>query len=275
MRIIEPKAHSPSTKANHKKMSKKYFFILSVILISVSIVLYIFSRPKPVETPAVQSDTETKEELRTFSGNEFRLLYDNYLLPNTSKIDTPPIITGNDIADGRIRQIAEKRGYKIRVTASTILSNTDGHGLQKQAHQPWKDMQTEAKQAGLIMTIVSAYRSVDEQRQLFIDRIQFEGISISQVATGMTDAEIDKVLVTTSIPGYSKHHSGYTIDLLCQGWSFENFKNSPCNEWLIQNNYENAKKFGFIPSYPEGADLQGPEPEAWEYVYVGKDVLYY
>jgi len=33
------------------------------------------------------------------------------------------------------------------------------------------------------------------------------------------------------------------------------------------------KRFGFIPSYPENSGKQGPEPEPWEYVWVGEDVL--
>ncbi len=38
---------------------------------------------------------------------------------------------------------------------------------------------------------------------------------------------------------------------------------------MAADNYRVAKQFGFIPSYPSGAGAQGPEPEPWEYVYVG------
>jgi len=94
------------------------------------------------------------------------------------------------------------------------------------------------------------------------------------VAAGAADDKVNTVLITSSIPGYSKHHTGYTLDLLCGGWEFENFKNSPCQKWIIADNYKVAKENGFIPSYPDGADIQGPDPEAWEYVWVGAERLY-
>src|SRR5690606_25521512 len=38
-------------------------------------------------------------------------------------------------------------------------------------------------------------------------------------------------------------------------------------------NYANAKRFGFIPSYPPDGGKQGPEPEPWEFVWVGVEVI--
>jgi LAS superfamily LD-carboxypeptidase LdcB len=43
---------------------------------------------------------------------------------------------------------------------------------------------------------------------------------------------------------------------------------------MSKDNYLQAKKYGWIPSYPEGAQQQGPEPEAWEYVWVGTASLH-
>jgi LAS superfamily LD-carboxypeptidase LdcB len=290
MRIIEPKTHRASSKlAKSSGHNLKFGFIIILATIII-VVVYLLVGLKTAESPVLQqssqsnstekdnpsdSDLEPKTGLRTFSGNEFRLLYDNLLLPNTVKIDIPPVISGNDIADARIRQVAEARGYKIRVNSASVLPFIDGYPLQADVHTNWKKMQSAATNEGLNMTIVSAYRNIEDQRQLFVSRLQAEGVSIANVAAGTADKEIDTILITTAIPGYSKHHSGYTVDLLCQGWAFENFKNSPCHQWLLANNYQNAKKYGFIPSYPMDADLQGPEPEAWEYVYVGSQILNY
>ena len=146
--------------------------------------------------------------------------------------------------------------------------------MQAPVVQAWLGLKSAAATEGLSMSIVSAYRSVSHQRSLFLTRLAATGATIQQVADGLADDKVDSVLVTSSIPGYSKHHTGYTIDILCAGWAFENFKNSPCNSWMIANNYKVAKEHGFIPSYPENADQQGPDPEAWEYVWVGTDVLY-
>jgi LAS superfamily LD-carboxypeptidase LdcB len=137
----------------------------------------------------------------------------------------------------------------------------------------WNELQSEAAQAGYSMSIVSAYRSVEDQRVLFLSRLNEAGASIVDVINGTADELITSVLVTSSIPGYSKHHTGYTLDLACAGYAFEQFRDSPCYVWMSENNYENAKRFGFIPSYPADADLQGPDPEAWEYVWVGLEVV--
>lgn len=285
MRIVEPKTFTHVNSDKSKKFKHKYKFGFMLLMVVLFTVLFlIFSKNESNSSVVVETIVEEVKTVNEdtvietnkgniFSGNEFRLLYDNLFLPNTQKVDTPPVITGNDVADARIRQLAELRGYKLRTSPASSLSSVDGFQLQTAVHEPWKSMQQEASKDGLNMSITSAYRSVDNQRSLFLGRLYAEGASIDKIVSGTVDEKIDKVLITTAVPGYSKHHSGYTFDLLCAGWVFENFVNSTCNTWLVKNNYEKAKEFGFIPSYPIGADLQGPEPEAWEYVYVGIDIL--
>ena len=91
----------------------------------------------------------------------------------------------------------------------------------------------------------------------------------------MADEIIDRMLQTSTIPGFSKHHTGYTLDItdLTSGMDFTEFAQTEGFKWISANNYLNAKRFGFIISYPEGVTNQGPEPEAWEYVWVGVEVL--
>jgi len=88
-----------------------------------------------------------------------------------------------------------------------------------------------------------------------------------------SDSELDGILATTAIPGYSRHHTGYTVDIGCGNEPAIAFELTVCFDWLSANNYKNAKTYGWIPSYPEGAGQQGPEPETWEYVWVGIDAL--
>jgi LAS superfamily LD-carboxypeptidase LdcB len=64
------------------------------------------------------------------------------------------------------------------------------------------------------------------------------------------------------------------MDLACGGVGLYSFKTTSCYAWLSKNNFENAKKYGWVPSYPEEASQQGPEPEAWEYIWVGTQSLY-
>ena len=290
MRIVEPKSESPELTTG-KKSKKKLGIVLLLLLVVAGVATFVFmgreTTPSPTETTqevtkpslaAQQTSTETVPitgELRIFTDNEFNVFYNNLLQPGLERVENPPFITGNDIADVRIREIAEARGYRLRASpsedANIIL--VDGYQLHAAVADPWESLQSAAAAEGHTMSIVSAYRSVSDQRGLFTARLAAAGATISQVEAGEADDIVDQVLVESSIPGYSKHHTAYTIDLLCEGYIFENFKNSNCNEWLIEDNYRNAKEYGFIPSYPPEADAQGPDPEAWEYVYVGREQL--
>jgi LAS superfamily LD-carboxypeptidase LdcB len=288
MRVIEPQKisnapRSTKPRATHSRKRGILVGLLAIAIIAGSLYIY-FPKSNITETnyveqdnSEIQADPEVIEPKKTgpreFGGNEFRLLFDNMLLPDTEKVELPPAITGDTIADARIRQIAETRGYKLRRNPSGQLVDVDGNQLQESVRKPWADMKASSTQDGLTMTIVSGYRSIDEQRKLFLSKLSSSGVKTPQILAGSADEAVNKILITVSIPGYSKHHTGYVFDLFCAGWAFENFKDSSCHKWLSDNNYENAKKFGFIPSYPIDADLQGPDPEAWEYVYVGTEIL--
>lgn len=289
MRIIEPKRfQQEKPKKRRPKLVVYLFFIVVVSLVAGGYLFFIREKPKELETkkqPTVEaSQTElqnTSQEnetvasgLRIFSDNEFKVFYDNLLQPNLERVENPPVISGNDVADARIRKLAEDRGYRLRSSPNVKLVSVEGSLLHEAVSDDWTNLKTAAAKAGLQISIVSGYRSVESQRQLFLQRLSATGATIDSVAAGVSDEEVNKVLITSSIPGYSKHHTGYTVDLLCAGYVFENFKNSPCQTWIEADNYKVAKENGFIPSYPPLADAQGPDPEAWEYVWVGKDALY-
>lgn len=289
MNVVEPDNFSKQPPKKNKSSKKIVLLSIAIILTAV---IFAIVRSNQTGAPTQENATEffqdstentneqetlnavDKKELRVFEDNEFTVFYNNLLQPNLERVENPPFITGNDIADTRIRKIAEDRGSRLRASPSVELVSVDGFLLHEAVQETWELLQTAAQNASLSMSIVSGYRSVDQQRELFMERLQLAGATVESVASGLSDAIVDKVLVESSIPGYSKHHTGYTIDLLCAGYAFENFKNSPCNDWLTANNYQVAKEYGFIPSYPPLAEAQGPDPEAWEYVFVGKELLF-
>jgi D-alanyl-D-alanine carboxypeptidase len=298
MRVVEPSQFSNYSTLKNKKRRLSWKFLPVIAVLFVGLWLMFGSRassPPNLEidqseqpSPNVQGDSnqdnvaavqdQSTEDLpptlRVFSDNEFKVFYDNLLLPNLTRVENPPSISGNDIADARIRKLAEDRGYRLRSSPTVALGSVDGYPLQIPVVASWNSLKAAAAKAGLSMSIVSAYRSVDNQRSLFLQRLAATGATIDQVAEGTADAKVNEVLITSSIPGYSKHHTGYTLDFACAGFAFEDFKNSPCQTWIAADNYKVSKEAGFIPSYPPLADLQGPDPEAWEYVWVGVDQLY-
>ena len=87
--------------------------------------------------------------------------------------------------------------------------------------------------------------------------------------TGTSDAELDTLLETVAAPGYSKHHTGYAIDLRSGSAVLFDFADTPAYEWLAADNFANAKAHGWMPSYPDSVASQGPNPEPWEFVWAG------
>lgn len=230
-----------------------------------------------------QTDSDTTTTYRTLTPNEFRELYYDTELPNTRQPKEAPHITGDAATDEYIRVLATNRGYKLQRVPTSELSNIEGYAIQSSAGQSWVDMKKAAqKERGIEIAVVSGYRSIEEQRKIFMSRLASEGTATidreytnQEILSGQADEVIDNILATSSIPGYSKHHTGYAIDItdVGSGLDFEQFSKTDGYKWLSDNNFKNAKRFGFIPSYPKGAEAQGPEPEAWEYVWVGQENL--
>lgn len=234
------------------------------------------SRDKASEhQPAVFEEKPKTGKLKTYTAEQFRDLYNNFAYPNTERISDDTPITGDPAADAHIRKIAVDRGYTLRSAPVTNTFRTVGDNfmLQERAAQPWLDMKVAAMKAGHEFALTAAYRSAEEQLQIFTERLDAANIPVRSIPTGRYDAKLIEVLSMTAVPGYSRHHSGYTVDIECKTDEGKMFHLSQCFDWLSANNYENAKKFGWIPSYPEGVGLQGPEPEAWEYVWVGIDTV--
>lgn len=221
--------------------------------------------------------------LATYSPNGFRDLYDRLRTPHAVIPAIAPEITGVAQADARLRSLAEGRGYRRRAVAAEEHLVQDGsHRLQEPVWEAWAALRAAAREDGITLDIVSAYRNVDRQRGIFLARLEEEGMlargrpfTPEEMAAGAADRVVDRILATSSIPGYSKHHSGYTIDITDSGsgLAFTDFGRTDGYQWISAYNYYNAKLFGFIPSYPEGAEMIGPDPEPWELNWVGAEVL--
>jgi len=237
---------------------------------------------KQITASTVPADpaSQPPAPIKQFSSEEFKKLYRSVNYPNTKEFTTPPIITGSEPADLNIHQLAKARGFKLtsQPVSSIIRSVEPGTTineddlLQPLAHGSWIKLKAAAAQAGVPLKMLSGYRSPQTQKDLFIKRLSANGASTESIASGQADQLVVKTLYMTAPPGYSRHHTGYTIDFAC-GSNETKFENSPCFDWLGADNYAQAKAYGWIPSYPDGATVQGPEPESWEYVWVGDKLV--
>ena len=107
------------------------------------------------------------------------------------------------------------------------------------------------------VALLAAYRSIEDQANLFARR---------EAQMGFDDAAEG-----TARPGHSEHHLGTTIDVRPIGAADvdQTFGHTETGEWLEANSW----RFGFILSYPEGADpITCYKYEPWHFRYVGRDL---
>jgi LAS superfamily LD-carboxypeptidase LdcB len=226
-----------------------------------------------------QDYLELKKKLKVFNTAEFLALSDS--------ISTIPRPTWNKTiiapeVDANLYNIASKRGYKYRIEADVskltgVMEtdiNIDAKGeLDKLIDNGAKD--------GNNFKIASGYRNPDLQKIVFTGRLATACSTIlgrdcilDDFRNGTANAPIEEVLKTSSVPAMSKHHTGLTADINeVNGGALTEFKNTKSYQYLSADNFFNAKRFGFVPSYPNGGKDMGPDPEEWEFVYVGIDKL--
>ena len=130
------------------------------------------------------------------------------------------------------------------------------------------------------ITITSAYRSYDYQKQLFDKYIKIEKAN----HPNLSDEKIKEIVLGYSAePGYSEHHSGLCLDFIVPemgGDLFNYGKETPSNsydvgfaeteeyQWLLKN----AHKFGYILRYPEDKVSETKyNYESWHFRFVGID----
>jgi D-alanyl-D-alanine carboxypeptidase len=144
-----------------------------------------------------------------------------------------------------LRRVPEPR----RLVA--IGNDTQGRPqmLAPSAARAWARMVTAATHDGVVLQVVSAYRSTEYQL----------GILRRKLERGQT---IEEILRVSAAPGYSEHHSGRALDITTPGFAAleEEFEQSPAFAWLGAN----AARFGFRLSYPRG-NRHGIAFEPWHW----------
>lgn len=112
-----------------------------------------------------------------------------------------------------------------------------------------EDMILDAASDGVTLWIKSAYRSFGTQ---------------SELKSGYTVVYGTGANVFSADQGYSEHQLGTTVDFTTRGvqGALEGFENTAAYQWLA----ENAYKYGFTLSYPEGNTYYVFEPWHWRFV---------
>lgn len=135
--------------------------------------------------------------------------------------------------------------------------------VDRAAYQPLKDMFAAAKEAGVPLQLVSAFRSIYLQDKLFTRSVN------SYISQGYSEADaINKANYSRTFSGTSEHNTGLGFDILEEGnfYLSETFENTNQFKWLM----ENAENYGFILRYAKNKTTQtGIMYEPWHFRYVG------
>lgn len=128
--------------------------------------------------------------------------------------------------------------------------------LRKAAARDYRAMAADAEQDGVILSAISGFRSIEDQRYLYFD-------VKAERAQGATERA--KV---SAPPGYSEHHTGYAVDIGDANVPATNlspsFDRTAAFKWLKAN----AARYHFELSFPKN-NRQGVSYEPWHWRYVG------
>jgi zinc D-Ala-D-Ala carboxypeptidase len=130
---------------------------------------------------------------------------------------------------------------------------TDGreHFLIPDAAVAWHSMKRDARRDGIVLSIISAFRSVDRQIEIVRRKLQ-------------AGEPLEQILRVSAPPGFSEHHSGRAVDLTTPLVPTLDigFAESEAFQWLLRH----ANGFRFFLSYPEN-NAQGYSFEPWHWCY--------
>jgi zinc D-Ala-D-Ala carboxypeptidase len=153
-------------------------------------------------------------------------------------------------------QYAKSCGLTIQAESENLVdTELDVFGRQPQldarAYESWLKMKHVATKADITLQIISAYRSVTYQQNIFENKI----------AKGQS---LENILEVNAAPGFSEHHTGLAIDIGCEGFEYlsESFDKSPAFAWLMVN----AEQFKFSLSFPKDNEF-GLLYEPWHWLY--------
>lgn len=113
----------------------------------------------------------------------------------------------------------------------------------------WRRLRLAARRDGIELLLVSGFRSVQDQAELFRKKL----------AVGQP---IEQILRVNAAPGYSQHHTGRAVDVAARGSRplTEEFAASGAFEWLLAN----AARFEFFMPYgPDNPFGFAYEPWHW------------
>ena len=168
----------------------------------------------------------------------------------------------NLVLVNRENQLAEEIPMEFYLTES-------GYQIDSRIQEPYSQLMEAGKAAGMDLTMVSGYRSIEQQQANYDVNYQ------NFLASGLSEEEArTKTEEYIALPHASEHTTGLAVDITSNALANQegnsgllpDLENYPEGLWLK----ENAPKFGFILRYPKAKEaITGINFEPWHFRYVG------
>ncbi|EOL43898.1 hypothetical protein RV11_GL001087 [Enterococcus phoeniculicola] len=289
-------------------MSENKQIVASIGLLIVSLVIFFsvtntFSQGKTIDSSAetvkssmeksetkASSTTEsmTKKETKTSSKAEKKTVETTSTSSKKAKESTTDKTTPSapkeksttkkerlpesNVDDWNLVLVGPKNKIKTEIQEDQLTSLSNGFEVDKRIAKDYEALAEAAKKAGHPLVMISAFRSVSYQEEVFS-----EGVSQNMSKLGVSEEEATKeAKKTMTEPGYSEHHTGLALDVVDEEWNTNyvgsvldaRFGNEAGAKWLA----DNAAKYGFIIRYPKNQEkITAITYEPWHIRYVGPE----
>jgi len=225
----------------HVKMPYIFVILILVVIFGVLTVRH-FDKQEKSASPDVKKSTSTAKSKNTFpkgvKSTDWDLVLVNKKQPLSAELNFNKVTVDDKQIDARIQQ-------------------------------PLANFRQAAQKAGYATTLVSGYRSIAYQKQIFDNSVaQYEANGLSA-----TEAK-NKTALVIQTPGASEHHTGLAVDLagddaLAAYPALQaEMDQYASQKWLIQH----APEYGFVLRFLSDAksiQQTGIDYESWHFRYVG------
>ena len=215
-------------------MQKAKFYIPLVLLLTVIVVIFINRMPKQAEN-IIKEKTSVCDGFLLPQGS----IQKNIFLYNYNYMLSRPDLT----------LLLDKHNYLAADYAPQDLITLRGrHKLREEAAEAFKAMQAAAKEDGIKIAPLSAYRDFEYQKKIYERSKKYLGAQRTEKYV--------------AAPGHSQHQLGTAVDITNTNINFES---TPESLWLKRN----AGDYGFSLSFPKGQEEKtGFAYEPWHYRYI-------
>ncbi|MCZ2491611.1 M15 family metallopeptidase [Dellaglioa carnosa] len=196
-----------------------------------------------------------KKANTTTSHQESKVVKKSELPKNVKSSDWNLVLVNSD------HKLKQELNFK-QVTDGSIVINT-------KIESALNEFVAAASKAGYKASLVSGYRSISYQKEVYADSIQ----SYENSEKSVSEAEkLTKEYVAA--PGSSEHHTGLAVDIMSSNWYAQHGDLDNSSEkdkgqkWLM----DHAVDYGFILRFPKNKEKSTKiDYETWHFRYVGKD----